>query len=221
MQNTVYTETEKITVGKEAPLIYLNFCLPRLPEGDKTPLVKSFTAYYKALRTGFLQFAEGALQKSARAKTGEGFKPYGAVLSAVVAYENEGLASLYVDASVSTGEEKRVHRISQLWRKDIGTLLKARQLFVKGASKKLIPLLLDSAERYMESTGNALFSDWEKQLKKNFEKDRLYISPKGFVFYYQAGVLSAKQKPLPLHLPMESVAPLLKPESAKLVLKET
>lgn len=221
MQSLVYTVTEKSKIGDSRPLVITNLCLPRTRDADKTPFAKAFNAYYKALSTGFMQFCTGALQReAAKSATAEGFKPYGAVLNTVLALENQSLVSLYVDAVLTMGEQKRIHRLSQLWQKDTGTLIKASRLFEKGAFKKLLPLLADGVEEYTEKTGTSVYSDWETLLKKRFDKEQFYLSPKGMFFYYQAGVLSAAQKPLPLHLPMDSLVPFIRPNVATLILQE-
>ena len=222
MQSAVYTKTEKSTIGEDTPLVLLNLCLPQVRTEDKSPFTKAFGAYYKALSPGFMQFCEGDLKREAKnAASGEGFKPYGAVLTTVIAMENQSLVSLYVDASIAMGDRKRTHRLSQLWHKDTGTLIKANRLFEKGAVKKLLPLLRDCAEEYMAKTGTPLYSDWESLIKKRFERERFYLSPKGASFYYQAGELNAGPKPVPLHLPVDGLLPLLKPEMAGLILQET
>jgi len=218
VQFSVYTEKEKIAFGEDSPTVVLNLCLPRVREESR--LTKGFTAYYNALRAGFLQFAEGTLQKKAKGERGEDFKPYGAVLSAITAYDGEGLISLYVDASVTVDDKRRVSRISQLWRKDIGTIVKSAQFFRQGWVKRIKPLLVNAAAEYCENAATPLFADWEKQVRDRFCKEQFYLTPKGAAFYYQPGDLSPAAKCVPLHLTWDCLLPLVKPSVSALLPKE-
>lgn len=220
-ENTVFIKDEKLSLGGDKPRVLARLNLPLVCENAKAPFAKSFTAYYNAMREGFLQYLEGTLVKSADASAGdEGFKPYGAVLSCTLGLETEAVVSLYTDVAISMGDKKRVHRGAALWDKAMGVLLKPTQVFEKGGTKKLCPLLASAAETYSEKTNSPLYSDYEKQLKKHFSPNNFYLSPKGVVFFYQAGVISSLQKPLPLHLPMEEVRPFLKGHFLELIVNK-
>lgn len=216
MENTVFIQDERLSLGGDPPRVLARFSLPYVRENAKAPFAKSFTAYYTAMREGFLQYLEGSLVKKAEAEAAEGFKPYGGVLSSSLGLETAGLLSLYTDAVVSMGGEKRIRRKAELWHKDRGVLLDTRAVFENGSAKKLYPLLGESALRYSEKNNSPLYSDYQKQLKKHFSPQNFYLSPKGAVFFYQSGTVSPLQKPLPLHLTMEEIKPCLKGELLKL-----
>lgn len=211
---TVYTQKEKLTLGGDRPGVILSLCLPRVREEDR--IAKGFTAYYGSLRSGFLGFAKEVLQKKAEGES----KPCGAVLSTVVSWDGDGLVSLYVDASVTIGEDRRHHRISQLWRKDVGILVKSAQVFNRGWVRAIKPLLVNAAAEYAEDGATPLFADWERQVRDKFDKERFYLTPKGIVFYYQGGELSPKPKPVPLHLPWDCLSSMVRPSFLPFLPKE-
>lgn len=192
--------TEKLSLGEEKPLVLLNFSLPEA-QG-----LKGVSAYAAALKEGALSYAnKKLLPKANKESAGEGFKPYGVVLQTVISYETEKLLSLYTDALITLSGTRRIHRMSRLWHKETGVLLPFNSLFKKQSVKSILPLLVSAAADYAEST--PLYADGEKQIKSCFNKEQFYLCPKGIAFYYQAGELTNKEKPVPLYIDKEALAP--------------
>lgn len=217
MENIIITETEKKVFGDDGA-VRLSLTMPCLQGKGKTPFTKAFNAYYQGISTGFTQFAGGALLKAATAaKTEEGFKPYGAVLKAVPCFENQTVAALYVDAAVTTGGTRRIHRISQLWHKGNGSLISFGAVFEKGAARGMLPLILKSAAARGESAAVPLYADWELRARKEFNKRQFYITPRGLVFFYQGGVLSNRPDVFPVHISIDAATPFIKQDTAAIL----
>lgn len=208
MENCVILESEKLSIGGDPPKVLARLCTPCVTKNAPPTFAKSFTAYYKAMAEGFRAYLEGKLAPMAESK-GE-TRPYGAVLNTVISLEGENILSLYTDAVLTMGEEKHCHRTAKLWSKDRGVLIKPGRFFVKGAVKKLLPLLGEAVGGLRETP--PLYADWEKQLKKHFSPHNFYLCPKGIAFFYQGGRLCPLQKPFPLFLPMEAVKPYVNPD---------
>ncbi len=207
MERIVTTTTERQTLGEDK--VRVSLTLPTLPEKAQTPLQKSFSKYYGGMRSGFLRFAKESLLKRAANQN----VPFGAVLKAVVSYENKSVVSVYVDAAVSTGDARTITRLPQLWDKKSGTLIRAEALFLKRAKSALMPLLEKSSISRAESAAVPLYSDWRVLLNKHFDKKAFYLSPRGLAFIYSAGVLSDKNEVFPVHVAQNDLTAVLK-ESA-------
>lgn len=209
MAYTLTATTEKETLGKDAPLVVLNLCLPKIEEKRPTPFGKRFNSYYEGIGAGFKRFTRDSLLKAAeRAARGNGFKPYGAVLKTEVCRDTDRVLSLYIDAAV-TADSRRLHRTAQLWDTVRGVLTGFDGLFLPKARKKLLPIIGTHAVARSESAGVPLYADAEAQIKKHFNPAQLYLSPRGLVFYYQGGTLSNRAEVFPVHIPREALEPYL------------
>ncbi len=189
---TLTTEKQELGEGK----VRVSISLPTVQAGAKTPLAKSFSMYYGGMKRGFLRYAAGALLKEAASCA----EPVGAVLKAKLCLENEYVVSVYVDSAVSIDQSRTLSRIVSLWDKESGVLIRPNGLYRKGYKKVLLPLLADAAVKRAESAAVPLFSDWQVQLEKHFDKGSFCLSPNGAVYMYQAGVLSDKNDVFPVHI---------------------
>lgn len=205
MQKTVTTVNEKQTLGDDN--VRVSITLPALRGGEKTKLEKGFSRYYGSMKTGFLRFAGGSLL--AKAKNAD--IAFGAVLKAVISFENENAVSVYVDAAVSTDDGRRLTRLSQLWDKKSGTLVSPDALFAKHARKRLLPLIEKSIQQRAESAAVPLYSDWKDVAKHSFDKGRVYISPNGLVLFYPALALNEKNEVFPVHISANELTAVLSP----------
>lgn len=206
MEKTV-TAVERQTLGEDK--VRVSLTLPALAENDASPLKKGFSRYYGGMRTGFLRFARVSLLKRAEGSA----TPFGAVLKAVVSYENESVVSVYVDAAVSTDAGRSVTRLPQIWDKKSGTLIRGDKVFVRRAKRALLPLAESSALARAESAAVPLYSDWKELLKRRFDLNAFYLSPRGLVFVYGAGVLSEKNEIFPVHISKDELTGLVVPQA--------
>lgn len=200
----LFTEKKEIKEG-ESTLVRLSLSLP------KAKNARRFNAYYGSLKDAFLHYAATDLKKEAAKMQ----KPIGAALDTVVSTEREGLVSLYVDAIIG-GETTRRHRISATWNKKRDVILPCSAIF-EGKPKRLLPLLVNAATARAESAAVPLYPDFEKRIKKLFDKNSFYISPRSTVFYYQSGSLSPKNAPFPLSISIGEIFPFVKKSVAPLL----
>lgn len=204
MNRMVTTATERQAFGDDK--VRVSITLPALHGKEKTKLSAGFSSYYGGMKTGFLRFAKEALLK--RAKNAEA--PFGAVLKAVISYENESTVSVYVDAAVSTDAGRKLTRLPQLWDKESGTLIRAESLYEKRGTARLLPLIERGVLARVESAAAPLYSDWKQILKRELDKSRFYISPRGMVFFYPAEVLSERNEIFPVHISANELTAVLK-----------
>lgn len=209
--NCITVETERYALGNGD--LFVKLSLPKL-RAEGGAMDKNFAAYYGRLRKSFEDYTRKKMEPNAAARRGA---PHGAALNTVVCHETETVLSLYADITVSDGNGSRQSRTAVLWHKPTGNILMPGRLFVKGAKKRLRPLLLQAAEEKSTALAEPLFSDAAARLKRGFRWENFYLSPSGAVFFLGGGVLNQRQTPFALPLSASALEELLTREASAML----
>ena len=200
-------ETERYTVGDGDAFIKLT--LPRLNE-DGCALGKTFSAYYGNLKRGFDKYVNAFLAPSAAKRQGA---PYGASVNTVLCRETDRLLSLYTDVLLSDGKGTRQGRRAVLWDKSTGNVIDPKNLFVKGAKKRIISLLQEELQLKSEKSAVPLYGDALSKLKSQFKWENFYLSPDSVIFFCEGNVLCQGYAPYPVPLSHKKLEELFTVES--------
>lgn len=188
----VILETERYAVGDGDAFIKLT--LPRLNE-DGCALEKNFSSYYGNLKRGFDKYVNAFLAPSAAKRQGA---PYGASVNTVLCCETDRLLSLYTDVLLSDGKGTRQGRRAVLWDKSTGNVIDPKNLFVKGAKKRIISLLQEELQLKSEKSAVPLYGDALSKLKSQFKWENFYLSPDSVIFFCEGNVLCQGYVPYPI-----------------------
>lgn len=212
-------KTEKETLVKDGvTLAVVKLSLPCLPEGEGA-FAKGLNGLYARISESFMNYCRGPFLKKAEkhCKT-ENFVPYGAVIKAVPAFENERLYSCYFDVRMSNGKSSSHSRLAQTFEKETGYLLGLETFFRRKSKGEILRLLLDDARTRGDRGILPLYSDYGLRLRKCFNSRSYYLSPTGFVIYYGEGELSGAKGISPLFVSLENCISLLSEKGKELLL---
>jgi hypothetical protein len=204
-QSAVQEELIKKTVSDEQgkPLVHINISYPSFKLKEKNKLKQAAQPFYQKSATNFLRFAEKDLVERAKklSEANEPFRPLGAVMKYVKAFESKHILSGYTDISVYNGQtEQNCLRSAQVWNKDKGYIYSFKDFFDNGAKDYLLMRFGNEG-----ATGGLDPEEYKKRLKQYFNESNFYITEKEAVFFYPAERLGGHQGIRVFYTPTEEL----------------
>jgi hypothetical protein len=184
----------KVFRDGETVLLTVTQRWPRLA-GD-SPGLRRIDRYYDALAERWRKRWEGPLLERAKAAAGPDTPPWEATLDFTVTLFQDGLFSLWLEASEDTGERRpRRVRMGDVWRVPSGVPVTLRELLPP--QRWWRGPVLEEVRRQIGgrvSAGESVFYEgWPQLASRLFSPDRFYLTEQGAAVFY----------------PMESIAPAL------------
>lgn len=116
------------------------------------------------------------------------FRPFTAMLVYEAPYNANCYLSLYRDRYDYTGGAHGITvRFSDTYSLITGRAQPLSAFFAPGTnvSATLLPLLIEQAQKDMQTTPGIYFDNYPALIEQNFKPEHYYLSPKGLVIYYQ------------------------------------
>lgn len=150
--------------------------------------------YYKIKALAFEQYCRQRLFKLAvkeyeySIENGFPVRAFDAVLAYTITYNDNCTLSLYFDQYEYTGgAHGSTLRYSDTWHLKNSRLIKLRQMFSSDLNYRgyIIKAINAQIAEQIESGNDIYFDDYQKNVKKYFNKNSFYLTEKGIVIYFQ------------------------------------
>ena len=134
-----------------------------------------------------------------------------ATLRSVVAYEKNGLVSLYTDLTVTAPQSRFHTRSADTWDLGSGYPVALSDLYPTGypIKKELVRFARQMAAERIKA-GEVFCENYRRALRRHFSSRRFYLTPQGLVFFYPRGLVApAEQGTVTFLVPYGENGPVL------------
>ncbi len=189
---------------EEDPLVKYNITYPEYVKMGYSSKIKEdgfakrFNGFYELLSKRFEEFSKTKLYKEAnryKALCEKDFEKFGAVMRYICSYSDEKIISIVVDVHLFCGEKQETKRLSQNWDLSSGRMLVYEDFFDEKDESEIIIGIKSEAKLRRDTEATSFFGDYEKKIKKGFNKNNFYLTPKGYGFFYPPLYLSERESP--------------------------
>lgn len=207
------TIKEKLNVGKSAEVL-INIKYPSFKaEGeDKSRLCDKMNSFYEDIAKKYFRNAKERIpNRLAKISANESVNA-SALMKYTVSVCDEKIICVVVDFYFYFGEKLKTRRFSQTWNTESGCILPTGKIFKtnKDGRKKIYSFVLTLAHKNHSDSSFGYYDDYEKRLRKAFDTESFFISPRGICFFVNAGIISpAKHGACCFVLPYESVKDII------------
>ncbi len=188
---------------EEEPLVKYNISYPEYVKLGYSSFgndgfAKRFNGFYELFSKRFEEFSKTKLYKEAqryKALCEKEFEKFGAVMRYICSYSDEKVVSIIVDVHIFCGEKQETKRLSQNWDLSSGRMLVYEDFFDEKDEHEIIMGIKSEAKLRRDTESYAFFKDYEKRIKRGFNNNSFYLTPKGYGFFYPPLYLSEKELP--------------------------
>lgn len=211
--NTI-KEKIKIDDAKEA-LINIKYPSFEAENGENSKICDKMNAFYRDIAKKYLFGAKKHIPGCfARTRYKDAVKA-SALMTYTVSLCDEKIICVVVDLSFCFGKSIKTRRFSQNWSVESGRIIETKNILKNNLDgrKKIYSLVLSVARKNKEEKSFGYFDDYEKRLKKAFDTESFFVSPRGICFFVNAGIISpVKHGASCFVLPYESIKDIISRE---------